>query len=59
MCSIGTGKLFEILIRERLRDNVQKASHLPIMADIGEVIAGSGYAGWFVRKGFRELPERS
>ena len=59
MCSIGTGKFFEILICERLRDNVQKASHLPIVADIGNVIAGSGYPGWFVRKGFRELPVRS
>ena len=57
--SIGTGKFFEVLIHESLRDNVQKAGDLPIVTDVGEVIAGSGYAGWFVRKGFRELPVRS
>ena len=59
MCLIGTWKLFEVLIRERLRDNVQKAGDLAVVADIGEVIAGCGYTGWFLRKGLRELPERS
>ena len=52
MCSIGTGKFFEILICERLRDNVQKAGDLPIMSDVGEVVAGSGYAGWLCEKAF-------
>ena len=59
MCLIGPRKLFEVLIRESLCDNVQKAGDLPIVTDVGEVIAGSGYAGWFVRKGFRELSVRS
>ena len=56
---LGARKLFKILIRKGLRYDVQKAGDLPIVADIGNVIAGSGYTGWFVRKGLRELPERS
>ena len=52
MCLIGTWKLFEVLIRERLRDNVQKAGDLAVVADIGEVIAGCGYTGWFCEKAF-------
>ena len=52
VCLIGPRKLFEVLIRESLCDNVQKAGDLPIVTDVGEVIAGSGYAGWLCEKAF-------